>query len=233
MMRIQYTKGVTLLKALADANRLMIVDMLSGGELCACRILERFKITQPTLSHHMKILCGCGLVIGRKSGKWTYYSLDAAKVQECETILREVTKCKESKCCKDAAAYFNDGFNCAQAILSAYCTEFGLDQKTALKIACGLGAGMGRRQETCGAVSGAYLVIGLKYGTKEKTYAMVREFARRFEERNKSTNCRALLGVDLISGDKRVAAERVKQVCPQVVRDAAEILETILNLQEE
>jgi len=139
---------------------------------------------------------------------------------------------------KDAVACFNDGFNCSQAILSTYCEEFGLDKKAALKIACGLGAGMGRLQETCGAVSGAYLVIGLRHGkteladetAKEKTYALVREFARRFEARNKTTNCRALLDVDLIHGDKQIAVERVKQICPQVVRDAAEILESILDL---
>ncbi len=62
-------------KALGDKTRLAIVDMLSGGEKCACRLLERFEITQPTLSHHMKILCDCGLVVGRREGKWTYYSL--------------------------------------------------------------------------------------------------------------------------------------------------------------
>ena len=61
----------------------------------------------------------------------------------------------------DAVACFNNGFNCAQAIFTAYCDELGLDEETALKIACGFGAGMGRLQETCGAVSGAYLAIGL------------------------------------------------------------------------
>ena len=137
---------------------------------------------------------------------------------------------------KDAVACFNDGFNCAQAVLSTYCEQFGLDRETALRVACGLGGGMGRLQETCGAVSGAYLVIGLKYGqcakddaaAKEKTYALVQEFARRFEAKNKSTNCRALLGVDLIGGDRQTAAMRVKCICPQMVQDAAEILESLL-----
>jgi C_GCAxxG_C_C family probable redox protein len=136
----------------------------------------------------------------------------------------------------DAVACFNDGFNCAQAVLSTYCEQFGLDRESALRVACGLGGGMGRLQETCGAVSGAYLVIGLKYGqcakddaaAKEKTYATVQEFARRFEARNESTNCRALLGADLIGGDRQTASERVKQVCPQMVLDAAEILESLL-----
>ena len=53
-------------KALSDSNRLKIVEMLSDGEKCGCKLLEAFEITQPTLSHHMKILCDCGLVETRK-----------------------------------------------------------------------------------------------------------------------------------------------------------------------
>jgi len=140
----------------------------------------------------------------------------------------------------EAVSCFNAGFNCSQAILTTYCEEFGMDKITALKIACGLGAGMGRLQETCGAVSGAYLLIGLKYGkyskedepAKEKTYALVREFAKQFEERNKTTNCREILGIDLISGDKQIAVERVRALCPKMVQDAAEIIEEILFLTE-
>jgi len=64
-------------KAIGDSNRLQIVEMLSGGEKCACKLLERFDITQPTLSHHMKILCDCGLVNVRKEGKWSHYSLNS------------------------------------------------------------------------------------------------------------------------------------------------------------
>lgn len=67
-------------KALGDANRLKIVKMLSDGEKCGCKLLESFEITQPTLSHHMKILCECGLVETRKEGKWLHYSLN------CETL---------------------------------------------------------------------------------------------------------------------------------------------------
>lgn len=67
-------------KALGDSNRLKIVKMLSGGEKCACKLLEAFDITQPTLSHHMKILSDCGLVETRKDGKWSHYSIN------CETL---------------------------------------------------------------------------------------------------------------------------------------------------
>ena len=136
----------------------------------------------------------------------------------------------------DAVDCFNNGFNCAQAVLSAYCEEFGLDKNTALKLSCGFGAGMGRLQETCGAVSGAYILIGLMHGkcsreddeAKEKTYALVREFSKRFTERNKTCNCREILGIDFINGDKQIARERVQKLCPKMVKDAAEIIEEIL-----
>ena len=69
-------------KALGDENRVQIIKMLTGGELCACKILDAFNITQPTLSHHMKILTECNLVNSRKEGKWTYYSINRKKVSE-------------------------------------------------------------------------------------------------------------------------------------------------------
>ena len=156
-----------------------------------------------------------------------------AKTKE-EFIMKNQSKIQ------NAVACFNDGFNCSQAILSTYCEELGLDKKTALQIACGLGAGMGRLQETCGAVSGAYLLIGLKYGmfskednlAREKTYALVKEFAQLFEERNTTTNCRKLLDIDLVNGDRQTAAERVKTICPKMVQDAAEIIEKLLFSSE-
>ena len=82
----QYEEHAALFKALSDPNRLMIVELLSCGELCACRILERFRITQPTLSHHMKTLCGCGLVTQRKEGRWMYYSLNNEKIRLLEAF---------------------------------------------------------------------------------------------------------------------------------------------------
>jgi len=92
----QYQKNAGCFKALADPTRLEIVDMLSCGELCACKILERFQITQPTLSHHMKILCDSGLVNGRKEGKWTYYSLNGKAVNEFKKYLSAVTAMKNN-----------------------------------------------------------------------------------------------------------------------------------------
>ena len=100
-MNEKYKEYARLFKALSDPNRLMIVDMLSCGELCACVILEAFNITQPTLSHHMKTLCECELVIGRKDGKWTYFSLNDEATQKFKGVLEEVTTAKENCICKE------------------------------------------------------------------------------------------------------------------------------------
>ena len=98
-MKDEYVEYAALFKALSDPNRLMIVDMLSCGELCACVILEKFHITQPTLSHHMKTLTDCKLVSGRKNGKWTYYSLNDEIAQNFKAFLDEVTTAKENCIC--------------------------------------------------------------------------------------------------------------------------------------
>ena len=75
-MEINYDGTAKIMKALSDKNRLKIIDMLSYGERCGCEILEEFHFTQPTLSHHMKVLSDCGLVSIRKNGLWSYYSLN-------------------------------------------------------------------------------------------------------------------------------------------------------------
>lgn len=87
-MKINYDNQVKVMKALSDANRLKIVDILSCGEICACDILEHFEFTQPTLSHHMKILMECGLVNCRKEGLWSHYSLNE---KQCKTLVQFVT----------------------------------------------------------------------------------------------------------------------------------------------
>ena len=76
---IQYSK---IFKVFSDPKRLKIIDMLSNGELCACKIQEEFHITQPTLSHDMKQLCDAGVVNSRKEGKWMHYSLNLEKMNE-------------------------------------------------------------------------------------------------------------------------------------------------------
>lgn len=73
----KYEEDAKLFKAFCDENRLMILAMLRTGEKCACKLLEELEISQSTLSHHMKILCDSGIVIGRREGKWTHYSISA------------------------------------------------------------------------------------------------------------------------------------------------------------
>lgn len=90
-MKDKYAAYLGVLKALSDSNRLMIVDMLSCGELCACDILEKFNITQPTLSHHMKILCESGIVQCRKEGKWMYYSLNQVNIEQFKEFINDIT----------------------------------------------------------------------------------------------------------------------------------------------
>lgn len=86
-------------KALSDANRLEIVQMLSNGEKCGCKLLEKFEITQPTLSHHLKILVDCGLVNDRREGKWHYYSLNRETITGYKTFIESLTcvKCCDEK----------------------------------------------------------------------------------------------------------------------------------------
>jgi ArsR family transcriptional regulator len=96
-----YIDSARLFKALSDPTRLMIVDMLSCSELCACVILEKFNFTQPTLSHHMKNLCDSKLVVGRKDGKWIHYSLNDETIKKFKAILDEVTTMKENCICNE------------------------------------------------------------------------------------------------------------------------------------
>lgn len=85
-------------KALGDSNRLRIVKMLSDGEKCGCKLLKAFEITQPTLSHHMKILCSCGLVTARKEGKWTYYSLSCETLAAFKAFISALDCCRSGDC---------------------------------------------------------------------------------------------------------------------------------------
>lgn len=97
------SKEVALIcKALGDENRLEIVQMLSDGEKCGCHLLQRFEITQPTLSHHMKVLVDCGLVNDRKEGKWHHYSLNNARFSDFNRYIDSLAKRPsgtENGCC--------------------------------------------------------------------------------------------------------------------------------------
>lgn len=74
-------------KAFCDENRIMILRQLADGEKCACKLLEELQISQPTLSHHMKILCDAGVVNGRREGKWMHYSLARDGFEAARAIL--------------------------------------------------------------------------------------------------------------------------------------------------
>ena len=84
-------KMAAMFKAFADENRIQILELLRDGERCACRLLEEMKITQPTLSHHMKILCDSGVVVGRKEGKWMHYSISADGLENVRNYVDELT----------------------------------------------------------------------------------------------------------------------------------------------
>ena len=138
-----------------------------------------------------------------------------------------------------AVASFKEGLSCSQAVLSAFAPGLGLDRQTALRVAAAFGGGMARMGQTCGAVSGALMVIGLKHGhvaaqdkaAKEKTYALVREFVDQFRARNGSLLCRELLGYDIGTTEgMQLILEKglTASICPRLVRDAAEILERLV-----
>lgn len=83
-------KTALIFKALGDENRIRILKLLRSGERCACKLLEELNISQPTLSHHMKILCDAGIVNGRKEGKWMHYSISAEGSRDIQLLLQEL-----------------------------------------------------------------------------------------------------------------------------------------------
>lgn len=108
-MKFSYADYALTIKALSDETRLKIVDMLSQGELCACDILEEFNFTQPTLSHHMRVLVDAGLVNADRIGAWMHYTLNFERAREVIDMLTEITSEKEPrpidyksgrKCCR-------------------------------------------------------------------------------------------------------------------------------------
>ena len=137
-----------------------------------------------------------------------------------------------------AAGMFKEGFSCSQAVLGTYCERYGLDKKQAYKIGCGFGGGM-HLDQACGAVTGAFMVIGLKYGrtraddreAKMKTAGMVVEFAKMFKARHGSIGCTELIGCNISSMEGYQEAKKkdlFKQVCPKYVISATEILDEML-----
>jgi C_GCAxxG_C_C family probable redox protein len=141
---------------------------------------------------------------------------------------------------ENASATFVKGFNCAQAVLSSFGEEFGLDPVMAYRVAAAFGGGMGHMGDTCGAVTGAFMVIGLKYGltvadgsqSHWEAFSAVQEFVQEFKSRNGSIVCREILGVDINNRAKFRDAMKQgipQKICPKLVRDAVEIAEGLLQ----
>ena len=96
MKRLNEKDIATIFKAFCDENRIRILQLLLDGEKCACRLLEEMNITQPTLSHHMKILCDSGIVVGRKEGKWIHYSLSEEGIESAQRYLALLKTCSNA-----------------------------------------------------------------------------------------------------------------------------------------
>lgn len=153
-------------------------------------------------------------------------------------------KCAERKAMKTrsdvAVGKFLAGYNCAQVVIYSFCDDLGFDKDTALRLACGFGGGMSRKQETCGAISGGILTIGLKHGrgegrdraATEVTYGKVRELMSRFEAKHGTCNCRALLGgcnLDTPEGHREFVDNDLRgKVCTKCVQTVVETLEEVL-----
>ncbi len=137
-------------------------------------------------------------------------------------------------------AKFLSGYNCAQAVFYTFCTDLGVDKDLALKIACGFGAGMGRKEEVCGAVTGGIMVIGAKYGrgenegwqVTEATYRKTRELMDRFAGRHGTYICRRLIhDCELMTDEGQryfLENDLLHKVCAPCVRSVIEILEELL-----
>jgi C_GCAxxG_C_C family probable redox protein len=140
-----------------------------------------------------------------------------------------------------AVEYFRNKFNCSQSVLTVFGAEYGLSENDCMKIACAFGGGMGRQQHTCGAVTGALMVLGLKYGKalndpeekKQLTYLKTREFFAEFIKLNGSANCRELLdGLDMNDPDdqKKIMDLKLYDIkCEKYIAVAVNIAENIVK----
>lgn len=135
---------------------------------------------------------------------------------------------------------FLAGYNCSQAVLLAFAKDIGLDENIAKKLSSSFGGGMGRLREVCGALSGAFMVIGFIYGDyplkdnvkKAEHYKKVQEIAAKFKEYNGSIICKELLGLNLKGADNYVPEIRTngyykKRPCPEIIRKSAQILDEL------
>ncbi len=132
-MEFNYENKAACFKALSDETRLQILEMLTMGELCACKILEKFQITQPTLSYHMKTLTNAGLVKARKEGKWTHYSLDTETLEQTGNYFMQLLDATKDQLCvlcgKSRSQWEMENCNCDKPVI-----EEEIPMETAKKI---------------------------------------------------------------------------------------------------
>lgn len=132
-----------------------------------------------------------------------------------------------------------NGFSCSQAVLSAFMGQFDIDRDTALRMSSAFGGGIGGQGEVCGAVTGAFMVMGLKYGSvgqhndeeRERIGKKAGMFMGRFKSRNGSILCRDLLGADIATPEgleTAITKGLFDNICPGIIRSSVEILEEIL-----
>jgi len=136
-----------------------------------------------------------------------------------------------------ACKLFEEGRNCSQSLLCSFSPDFGLDAETALKVSRAFGGGMGHMGETCGALTGAFMVLSLQYDiadvqARDRLYAQVRDLANQFKALHGSILCRDLIDCDLSTTEGEIAFKEKnlrKSHCPAFVRDAAQITRQILD----
>ncbi|MBE5861078.1 MAG: C_GCAxxG_C_C family protein [Butyrivibrio sp.] len=138
-------------------------------------------------------------------------------------------------------ANFMNGYNCSQSVVLAFKDLIPIDEAVLSRMASSFGGGMGRLREVCGSVSGMFMVAGILYGydgpetgqVKADHYARIQELARRFEEKHGTIICREMLGLsvrhDVPVPDARTAEYYKKRPCPEIIGDAAEILDEFIK----
>ena len=140
-----------------------------------------------------------------------------------------------------AISLFSSGLNCAQAILTAYTEKIDIDQSLAINISCGFGGGMGRLQETCGAVTGAFMVLSIYNGKKYAengvkkimTYSMIQDFHSKFISRHGTSNCKDLLNCELTTEEGLIYHQTnnlSEKVCEKCIRSSVQIINALIDL---
>ena len=241
-------ENVKVFKAFSDERRLEILELLQERECCAKEIMEELDFGQSTLSHHMKILTDSGVVAVNRVKNFTYYSISEDGSKQVKEILGAITKIKGYKP-SDKGPYtkeevlhaFEQGYDCCQVVFHYWAKRMGFDEELAYKVSTGFGAGM-FQGETCGAVVGAYMALGLKYGfskpgyegEEQKVRSIIKntQFRAKLLEKYPSTMCRELLDADFSTreGAKKIREKQMMTTfCPQLVSDIIKILEEIMT----